>query len=138
MSNKLTERLGAKVGSSFIDANFKRWLRGAIGDEIYGCLDPNMGGEQVTNTMEGALVRQFVKSFDEYKKTFSNSSPDVQFELPLINPAPKSKPKPMNMRGRAEPLPQPRPEPIHVPGRVDKGLLTITKCEPSIRAIGSR
>jgi hypothetical protein len=107
---KLTQYLGAKVGSSYIDANFKRWLRDTIGDEKYGTLDPNIGGEQVTNTMEGALVRRLVKSFDQYKKTFSNTSPDVRFELPL-----------------PDRLPEPKPKPIHVPGRVDRGILTITK-----------
>ena len=107
---KLTQDLGTKAGSSYIDSNFKRWLRKTIGDDKYGTIDPNIAGKQATNTMEGGLVRRLVKSFDQYKKTFSNTSPDVRFELP-----------------QPDPLPEPTPKPIHVPGRVDKGLLTITK-----------
>ena len=78
--------------------------------ERYAAIDPNIAAEQVTNTMEGPMVRRLLKEFVRYKKTFSNASRDVKFELP-----------------RPDPLPVPEPEPLDIPGRVDQGLLTITK-----------
>ena len=98
--------LGRKCGSSYIDANFKIWFRNAIKDDKYKVFDPTISTGRLTNTMEGGLLRDLVKRFDGYKRSFSNSSPDVKFALPQHNDKAK---------------------PMHVLGKVDQGLLTITQ-----------
>lgn len=103
---ELIRCIGAKCGSSYIDLNFKRWLRKILGDKLYRTLDPNIVGRQITSTMEGKLVRQVVQAFDMHKKKFKNAAPEVKFNLPQEDRNAKA---------------------INVPGKVKEGELTITQ-----------
>jgi hypothetical protein len=99
---KLTNVTGAKCGSTYIDANFKRWLRNLISDRNYRQLDPKSSRKINAHTTEGQKIRAIMKEFDGYKRKFASGSRDMKIDLP-------------------EPL-----ENLDIKGKVDKGLLTIT------------
>jgi hypothetical protein len=74
-------RLGEKCGATFIDGNFKAWLRDILGG-YYSILDPSTRGRAGGRTEEGPAMRDLMRTFDGWKKTFSRESGDVKFYLP--------------------------------------------------------
>lgn len=102
---------GAKCGSSYIDAEFKKWLASILGERHFKSLDPNSRGKNLSRTSEEPAMRKIMEQFDGLKKRFVASSPDMHIELP-------------------EPL-----DKITVPGKVYQGELTITKYRPIHEAL---
>lgn len=93
----------AKCGGSFVDANFKGWLRRAIRPENFAKLDKENALRPIsTHTSESAAMRELMKRFDEKKRQFSSATTGlIKFDLP------------------------PPLDNLNVEGRVDKGELTI-------------
>ena len=74
---------GAKCGSTYIDANFKRWLRKLVGERYYRILDPKSTRRVNAHSSEGRLMRKIMSQFDVQKRKFSNSvRNNMHIELP--------------------------------------------------------
>lgn len=73
-----------KCGGSFVDANFKGWLRRAIGRENFAKLDKENALRPIsTHTSESGPMRELMKRFDAKKKTFSNATQSIiRIDLP--------------------------------------------------------
>ncbi|KAI4693068.1 uncharacterized protein J4E88_001439 [Alternaria novae-zelandiae] len=93
---------GSRCGSIFINLEFKKWLRMLLGEEEYLKLDPNLDIDKNANhASETPAMRELMQAFDDVKKQFAFSTPDVRFSL----------------RGELENL--------DIFGKVNKGLITI-------------
>jgi hypothetical protein len=75
--------LGSKCGSIFINRAFLRWLRGKLGDEYYGELDPNFDiDKDAFHASESPAMRYLMQKFDERKQAFDRDSGDFYLDLP--------------------------------------------------------
>ena len=74
---------GSKCGSSFIDLLFKKWLWNLIGRENYRILDPRSQNFNTgSHDMEGGMMRQFMKQFDNHKRKFKSDYRSMRVDLP--------------------------------------------------------
>ncbi|KAJ8111356.1 hypothetical protein OPT61_g6033 [Boeremia exigua] len=76
---------GQKCGSIFINQEFKRWMRGWLGDEHFRKLDPNLDVDRnATHAAETPAMRDLMKMFDAKKKnfTYTSESHDIRLTLP--------------------------------------------------------
>ncbi len=109
----------------FIDLEFKRWLRDAIGPRNYNMLDPTAGanGDQriypyaaevsicpmqyevsrLTRPKQGGALRSLIRQFEAQKKLFQGLPGDIKLDMP----------PPLNK--------------LTIDGRVREGELTITR-----------
>ncbi|KAJ9663048.1 hypothetical protein H2198_001040 [Neophaeococcomyces mojaviensis] len=72
-----------KCGASYIDANFKRWLRKVIGPKNFRELDAGNAGQRIsTHATESGPMRQLVKEFEVKKKSFSSATQTIKLDLP--------------------------------------------------------
>lgn len=81
---QVSESSSVKCGGSFVDANFKGWLRYTIGKENFAKLDKENALRPVsTHTSESGPMRELMKRFDAKKKTFSNATQGtIRIDLP--------------------------------------------------------
>ena len=85
-SGVLTRLIGAKCGSSYIDANFKRWLRWLIGPKQYRILDPKCTRKVTAHTSEGKLMRKIMGEFEIKKRNFrGKGAHQSSMHIPLPN-----------------------------------------------------
>ncbi|KAI9868488.1 MAG: hypothetical protein M1813_005932 [Trichoglossum hirsutum] len=83
---EMTISTSAKCGSSYIDVNFKRWLRRHLGERNYLALDPRSKGRKITtNATEGKEMRVVMKIFDEAKRKFPKHNKKMDLPKPLDN-----------------------------------------------------
>lgn len=78
----MTHALGDKCGSTYIDLEFKNWLRRQIGGENYILLDPAYDGKISSHAAEGQSMRDLMKVFNREKARFESNSEDIIIELP--------------------------------------------------------
>jgi hypothetical protein len=79
----LTHKIGAKCGAVYIDGAFKSWLKEQIGDENYKELDPRNASQKISShATEGKQMRALMKTFDGYKRKFSEDHRDIKMDLP--------------------------------------------------------
>jgi len=101
----LIRKTGAKCGSSYVDQNFKRWLKALLGDNYYQQLDPrNQIEDKYGSVFEGRGMRALMKQFDQLKRQFRRDQRDVFIDLP-------------------EPLSY-----LDIEGRVKSGEIILTLC----------
>jgi hypothetical protein len=99
----LIRETGAKCGSSYVDQNFKRWLKALLGDNCYRKLDPsNQIEDRSGSVVEGGGMRALMKHFGQHKRRFRHDQRDICIDLP-------------------EPL-----ENLSIEGRVVDGQITLT------------
>ncbi|KAH7078751.1 hypothetical protein BKA63DRAFT_591475 [Paraphoma chrysanthemicola] len=100
---QMTIPTGARCGSSFINKDFKKWLRRILKAE-YAKLDPITEDDDISaHATEGGAMRELMKAFDAHKKAFHQDSTEMHIDLP-------------------RPLHQ-----SNIPGKVEQGDLSITK-----------
>jgi hypothetical protein len=81
----LTNCAGGKCGSTFIDGNFKAWLKIMLGDRHYAILDERNASQKISShATESGLMRKVMSEFDVLKKTFnpSRDKSSKKFDLP--------------------------------------------------------
>ncbi|KAN0102782.1 hypothetical protein V8E51_011095 [Hyaloscypha variabilis] len=102
----ITIPTGAKCGASFINANFREWLREVLGERNYTHLDPLSDSQRINaQAMETAEMRLLMSKFEVAKKIFCADSDDVELDLPA----------PLHT--------------LNIPGRVEQGSLTVSHAE---------
>lgn len=82
---RVSEPSKNKCGGSFVDANFKGWLRQvAIGPDNFAKLDKENALRPIsTHTSESGPMRELMKRFDVKKKTFSHATTGlIRIDLP--------------------------------------------------------
>jgi hypothetical protein len=88
----------------YIDLAFKTWLQALVGDKNYENLCRGSFGSKVSShNVEGEHIRKVMKVFDDRKRKFKKQGRDISIWLP----GPLSN--------------------LNIVGKVDKGLITITR-----------
>lgn len=97
MRQQLVTSLGARCGSSYINAAFKQYLKKQLEDD-YRALDAGSHGQA-----ESGKMRKLMTQFESIKKRFHERSPEMRVDLP----------SPLDM--------------LSVRGRIDEGDVRIPK-----------
>ncbi|KAG0645461.1 hypothetical protein D0Z07_8512 [Hyphodiscus hymeniophilus] len=77
----VTIATSAKCGAIFIDRKFKKWLKFHLGKH-YLVLDPDFHRRRGGRITESGDMREIMRTFDEWKKSFSRQSDDIKFYVP--------------------------------------------------------
>ena len=72
------------MGSTYINLEFKRWLRRLLGDDHYRKLDPNPKFRNLgSHTVESEAMRKLMDTFNTHKEHFGPDSDDILMDLPF-------------------------------------------------------
>ncbi|KUJ14213.1 uncharacterized protein LY89DRAFT_720573 [Mollisia scopiformis] len=70
-------------GSEIVDENFKRWLRGRLGERNYKKLDPHSTGQGIgASVTEQENMTLLMRRFEEKKRSFVRTMKEIYLTLP--------------------------------------------------------